>query len=281
MRGGIIRMLNKLKKNTVQDTLCIPLWGRMLAAEKYPELCPDHDAKRIIREIGCDLSHNSLYKFEYTYLIYMVRQYDLAWEINNYLKSHPKAAVVELGAGLSTLRSQMKNNTNPWYNLDMEEVIVLRKQHIPNGENEKNVICNLNDFSWFDSIDYKNEDGIVFVAGGLFYYFEKRKAKELFAAMDKHFPGGMIAFDATNSIGLKGVNKEVKMAGNDTKSYFSLKNCKKELEGWSPDIINVSEKDYMRGYIEEDFRPGLVSRIVFKVMKKCHLSFIVHAEFAK
>lgn len=274
-------MSKKLQENTVQNTLCIPLWGRMLATEKYPELFPDYDAKRIIKEIGCDLSHSSLYKFEYASLNCMIRQYDLACEISDYLQSHPKAIIVELGAGLSTLRCQMKNETNPWYNLDMEEVIVLRDRYIPKGKNEKNVICNLNDFSWFDSIDYKKDNGIVFVAGGLFYYFEKRDVKEIFTAMAAHFSGGMIAFDATNSIGLKGVNKEVKMAGNETKSFFSLENPKMELESLSSNIINVSEKDYMRGYIKEGFKLGMVSKIVMKLVTKFHLSFIVHVEFAR
>ena len=48
-------MGSHLKENTVQQTLCIPLWGRMIAAEKYPSLFPDNDAKRIIGELGVDL----------------------------------------------------------------------------------------------------------------------------------------------------------------------------------------------------------------------------------
>lgn len=30
--------MNKLDRGTVQHTLCIPLAGRMIAAQKYPEL---------------------------------------------------------------------------------------------------------------------------------------------------------------------------------------------------------------------------------------------------
>ncbi len=42
----------ELKENTVQQTLCMPLWGRAIAAEHYPELFPDHDAGRIAKEMG-------------------------------------------------------------------------------------------------------------------------------------------------------------------------------------------------------------------------------------
>ena len=37
--------MEELKENTVQQTLCMPLWGRAIAAEKYPSLFPDHDAR--------------------------------------------------------------------------------------------------------------------------------------------------------------------------------------------------------------------------------------------
>jgi O-methyltransferase involved in polyketide biosynthesis len=102
----------------------------------------------------------------------LIRQYNLAWEIEHYLENHPKAAVVELGVGLSCLRRQMENHTNPWYCLDLENVITLRNRHIPLGEQVKNIACDLNDLSWFDRIDFQPAEGIVFTAGGLFYYFQ-------------------------------------------------------------------------------------------------------------
>ncbi len=270
-----------LQEDTVQHTLCIPLWGRMIAARKYPELFPDLDAARIIGELGVDLSGSKLFKWEYSWLNCAVRQYDFSCEINKYLKQHPNATICELGSGLSTLRSQMKNEANPWYNLDMEQVIALREKHIPMGLNEKNLVCDLNELSWFDSVEFRPENGIVFVAGGLFYYFEKDQVRRLFCEMSKRFSGGIIVFDATNAVGLKGVNKEVKMAGNGTKSFFSLENSKEELESWSPMIINVSEKDYMRGYIINTGKFGLITQIGMRLATITHTSFIVHAEFGK
>jgi O-methyltransferase involved in polyketide biosynthesis len=50
-------------------------------------------------------------------------------------------------------------------------VITLRIRHIPLGEQVKNIACDLNDLSWFDRIDFQPAEGIVFTAGGLFYYF--------------------------------------------------------------------------------------------------------------
>lgn len=134
--------------------MCIPLWGRMIAAKKYPNLFPDRDAGRIVREIGVDLSDKILYRFQYMWINCVIRQYNMTWEITEYPKKRSKAAVVELGAGLSCLRRQMGNETNPWYCLDIENVIALREKHIPSGKHEHDIICGLNDFSWFDKIKF-------------------------------------------------------------------------------------------------------------------------------
>ena len=269
----------ELKENTVQQTLCLPLWGRKIAAETYPHIFPDHDAGRICREMGVDWSDKGMYKLQYMWLNCLIRQYNLSCEINAYLKKHPNAIVVELGAGLSCLRRQMGNTANRWYCLDMANVIELREKHIPKGELEENIICDLNDFAWFEKIPFDPRDGIVFTAGGLFYYFKREEVRSLFCAMAEHFPGGMITFDAVNALGLKGVNAEVKMAGNSTGSYFFLEKPKEELEGWSDRIVNVAEKDYMFGYLKEGYRPTWITKLFHKVMEIFHMSFMLHVEF--
>lgn len=273
--------MSELKENTVQQTLCMPLWGRKIAAEHYPELFPDLDAGRIVKEMGVDWSGKKLYRLQYMCMNCVIRQYNMAWEIRHYLKQHPHAAVVELGAGLSCLRRQMKNETNPWYCLDMDNVIPLREKYIPLGKYEQNIACDLNDFAWFDKVDFHAADGIIFTAGGLFYYFEKEQVRRLLCAMAKRFPGGMITFDAVNAVGLKGVNAEVKMSGNKTKSYFSLEKPKEELEGWSNNIINVVERDYMDGYLEGGWRKTILTRVFAWVMRTFHMSFMLHVEFCK
>lgn len=271
----------ELQKNTVQHTLCIPLWGRMIAAEAYPDLFPDRDAGRIVKELGVDLSDKLLYRFQYMWMNCLIRQYNLAWEIEHYLQVHPRATVVELGAGLSCLRREMGNDVNPWYCLDMENVIALRERHIPLGSHEHNVICDLNDFSWFDEISFRPGDGVIFTAGGLFYYFEKEQVRRLFCAMAERFPGGVITFDAVNALGLKGVNAEVKMAGNKTRSFFSLEKPKEELESWSDRIVNVAEKDYIDGYLKGGYRKNAVTRLFARIMRAFHMCFMLHVEFQR
>lgn len=70
----------------------------------------------------------------------------------------------------------------------MENVIALREKYIPLGEHEQNIVCDLNDHSWFDKISFDPAKGIVFTAGGLFYYFETGQVRSLLCAMAERFP---------------------------------------------------------------------------------------------
>lgn len=91
----------ELKENTVQQTLCMPLWGRKIAAEHYPLLFPDHDADRIVKEMGVDWSDKKLYRFQYMWMCCLIRQYNMAWEIGRYLKKHPVPQLWSWARGLA------------------------------------------------------------------------------------------------------------------------------------------------------------------------------------
>ncbi len=53
-----------------------------------------------------------LYDLECGALAGAIRQYDFACEIREYLKDQPQATIVELGAGLSCLRRQIRMTKN-------------------------------------------------------------------------------------------------------------------------------------------------------------------------
>lgn len=46
----------KIEKNTVQETLIIPLYGRKMCSEKFPELYTDIFAKELCERIDYDFT---------------------------------------------------------------------------------------------------------------------------------------------------------------------------------------------------------------------------------
>ena len=97
-------MKYKIEKNTVQETLILPLYSRKLCTELYPNLYRDETAVRLLDQIDYDFSEaeknaRSLMQ-RFGALEVAMRQNDLAFEVRAYLKNHPCAAVVNLGCGL-------------------------------------------------------------------------------------------------------------------------------------------------------------------------------------
>ena len=60
-----------------------------------------------------------------------MRQNDLAWEVRDYLKTHPNAAVVNLGCGLDSTGRSCDNGSCKIYNLDFPDVISVRNELLP------------------------------------------------------------------------------------------------------------------------------------------------------
>ncbi len=240
-----------IENNTVQETLIIPLYGRKVCSEHFPDLFRDTEAERICSMLDYDFEEKGK-KMEsmaglFGALEVAQRQYDLAWEVRDYLKKNPLAAVVNLGCGLDDTIRKCDNGKCKGYNIDMPDVISVRNELLPEGERERNIACDLNDTKWMEEIDASN--GAVFFASGVFYYFKTEDMKALFQKMAKKFPGAVIAFDSCNRRGAKMMTKTwLKEAGiADVGAYFSLED-KAQLESWSKDFTNVSARSYMRGY---------------------------------
>ncbi len=244
-------MKHKIEKNTVQETLIIPLYSRKLCSELYPNIYRDETAVRLIDQIDYDFSaaekkSRSLMQ-RFGALEVAMRQNDLAFEVRDYLKDHPNAAVVNLGCGLDSTDKACDNGSCKIYNLDFPDVITVRNELLSAGDREQNVPCDLNDTAWFSQIDASN--GAVFFASGVFYYFLTEQVKALVQAMADAFPGGVLVFDATNRTAVKMIAKTwLKSAKiKDVGAYFAVSDAPKEIGAWDS-RLQVTSRGYMLGY---------------------------------
>ncbi|MBO5497633.1 MAG: class I SAM-dependent methyltransferase [Oscillospiraceae bacterium] len=258
-------MAYHIEHNTVQETLVIPLYGRKVCSERFPGLFSDPEAERLCGELDYDFSVKGK-KMEsglglFGALEVAQRQYDLRLEAEDYLKSHPAAAVVNMGCGLDDTVKRVDNGLCRGYNVDFPDVIAVREQLLERGEREENVACDLNDFAWMDRIDARV--GAIFFAAGVFYYFRTEQVKALFCELARRFPGAVIVFDSCNARGARMMTKTwLKEAGiREVGAYFSLDDVS-VLEGWSRDFASVTARSYMRGY--RDILPAV--RPLYRLM---------------
>ena len=261
-------MKYKIEKNTVQETLVIPLYSRKLCTELYPNLFQDETAVRLIDQIDYDFSETEKKSRSLMQrcgaLEVGVRQNDLAFEVRDYLKSHPNATVVNLGCGLDSTGRACDNGSCKIYNLDFPDVITVRNELLPVGEREENIPCDLNDTAWFSQIDATG--GAIFFASGVFYYFLTEQVKALVQRMADAFPGGVLAFDAANRTAVKMIAKTwLKSAKiQDVGAYFAVSDAPKEIGPWDS-RLQVTSRGYMLGY--NDLKDPSVSRF-FRFLAK-------------
>lgn len=246
-----VNMKYHIEKNTVQETLVIPLYGRKLCTEEFPNLFRDDKAVELIERLDYDFSElekkSESFAHRFGALEVAMRENDLIIEVKDYLKSHPQAAVVNLGCGLDQTAENCDNGECTIYNLDLPNVLEVRNSLLPEGGRIKNVACDLNDFSWFEKIDASK--GVVFLAAGVFYYFKTQDVKKLFTAMAKRFEGGRLVFDAANKRAVKTMLKTwVKEAGiTSISDYFSVADVDEDISPWF-EKAKVTSKGYMLGY---------------------------------
>lgn len=229
----------KIDKNTVSETLVIPLYGRAYCSKKYPKIFREPEAERIVDMVDYDFSILNYKEFEM--MTWAVRKKLLCDKAKDYLKKNPRATIVNLGCGADVSFASVDNGQCHFINLDLPEVIEAREKLVSCAEREKNVARDAFDTAWFDEIETSAEDGVYVISGGVFMYFEGDVLKKLFMELAKRFPGGGICFDACNSVGLKKSNRVVKKSGNTGAPVkLAVDDAKKLFLPWSENFSEVN-----------------------------------------
>lgn len=243
----------KIEAGSVQETLIIPLYGRKLCAEVFPRLYEDKSAARICSNLDYDFSEldrqaeSTLWRFGA--LEAAMRQLDMQWEIGDYLRAHPSAAVVNMGCGLDQTGRACDNGSCKIYNVDMPDIIAAREQLCACGEHEASIAGDLNDFAWMDGID--GSGGAVLFAAGVFHYLTAAQARALVCELGRRFPGCRVVFDAVGKLGkllMKNTFKNFGMENYDECLYVEDVT---EVKAWCPEAM-VSARGYMLGYYPMD-----------------------------
>ncbi|MBQ2214210.1 MAG: class I SAM-dependent methyltransferase [Erysipelotrichaceae bacterium] len=258
-----------IERNTVQETLVIPLYGRKVCAERFPELFEDREAARLCDSLDYDFTEKGKAMESVAGLFGALevaqRYYDLLWEVRDYLKKHPEAAVVNMGCGLDDSFNKADNGTCRGYNIDFPDVIKIRNDILGQGEREENIASDLLDFRWMDKVD--GSKGAIFFAAGVFYYLKNADVIRLIRKLNERFPGAGVVFDSCTERGARLMRKTwLKEAYIDVSAYFSI-NSSSELESWNIGSRKISERSYMRGY-----------RDIFKEVSLIHKLLIVFCD---
>ena len=240
---------------TVQKTLLLPLWGRAVEAAKPHPLLVDRTAAETVAAIDYDFSTIASNISFISRLAWIARSIHTDRTIREFLARHPGATFVNLGCGLDTTFERVDNGRLLWYDLDLPDVIELRRKYIPPRERRHLIAGSLLDPAWMSRIDVA--DSAFFLASGVLYYFEEAEIRALFTRLAGAFPGSEILFDACSPRGMRVANRKViKAAGMDETAFlkWGLPRAS-DIQTWDSRFAVLAEYPIFR-----NFRQGLTLR---------------------
>lgn len=271
MSGKISIQLGELQK-----TLFLPMWGRAAESKKRNPLLRDPTAVEIMNRIDYDFSQLVKNIKSLTQLAWIARSILVDEIIAQFLRIHPAGAVVNIGCGLDTTYDRVDNGMLRWYDLDLPDVIALRRRFIPETQRRKFIACSFLDDDWLRLL--RRENTTLFIAAGVLYYYEEDQIREFLRKIAPLFPGSEMVFDACSPLGVRAANKMViTSSGLGEKSFlkWGLKDAK-EIQSWDRAIRVLAEHSYFKGmkkgFTFRDRIEGLISDAL-KIQWLVHLQF--------
>lgn len=260
----------------VQQTLLLPLWGRAVETQKPVPLLRDDTAVEIIKNIHYDFALIARNISFISQLAWIARSLHIDNTLRLYLKQYPNATIVNIGCGLDTTFDRIDNGTLQWYDLDLPDVIALRRHFIQEHERRTFIAGSFLDEDWLQHVTHKEH--VFFIAAGVLYYFEASQIRTVFARLTERCPGSELIFDASSPLGVKVANKQViRNSGMDERSFlkWGLKHAD-ELQAWDSRITIVETYTMfrqMRKSLTFKEKIGTLLSDVMNIMYMVHLRF--------
>lgn len=255
----------------VQETLLLPLWGRAVEQNKKKPLLIDKEAIKIINSLNYDFTTITKNISQISQLGWVARALQIDKVINQFLEKHPAGTVVNIGCGFDTTYERVDNGTVLWYDLDLAEVIELRKKLIKESPRRKYIAKSFLDIEWLDQLII--QDNILFCSAGVFYYFEEEVIKEFINRLVNKFSNSEIVFDATSNI--KMANKQVVKRGGMNENAFLKWQLKdgRGIEQWNQKIEIIGQIPMFK---DLKLKTNLKNKLMTKLSDRLKMQYIIH-----
>jgi O-methyltransferase involved in polyketide biosynthesis len=235
-------MLTKPNLTGVAETLLLPLYIRATESRRPDAIVKDLMVENLIDSLDYDFSEFKFDKDDQVGIILRVRQFDLF--SRDFLTRNPNAVVVHLGCGLDSRFERVDNGLLEWYDLDLPEVIDLRRQLLGGERPRYHLLsCSMFERAWQTELSGLQPRPFLFLAEGVWMYFEKSQIRQLVLSLCEHFPGAELVFDGFSPLVVWANNRLLGRIRIRARYSFALMNGK-DLEGWGGGIRLLKEWRY-------------------------------------
>ena len=235
------------KLGVVEDTLFVPMLGRIYASEHCPQILYDKKALELKNKLPSDLIEQNKQN-QYTLLASASRSANMDRFIRSFLERRPDGVIVQLGCGLETTYHRCDNGKTHWYAVDLPHVIDYRRELLPELERETYLAGDAFSEDWIRQVRTEFPDAPILVtAGGLFHYFEENKVIALLRTMGQ-FGNMEVVFDTVNKKGMAMMQKKyMKQVGHaDAQMFFYVDSAKELAAKIGGNAKVIAEEPYYR-----------------------------------
>ena len=168
----------------------------------------------------------------------------------DFLQRFPDGVVVNIGCGLDSRFLRIDNGRVAFYDLDLPEIIELKKAFFKETERYHLVASSVLDSGWMAPV-MQHTGPFLFMAEGVFMYLDTKDVRSLVLEIQKKFPGSELACEVVNSVWLRPPLKKMldyKMQrqlhiGKDAMFRSGIRDGR-EMEQWHAGIQFLDEWSY-------------------------------------
>lgn len=227
-------------QSTVAETLFIPLYARAVETQRPDALIKDEKAATLVKQLNYDFARVKFQAHDQAAMILRLREFDR--QARDFLVRHLEAVVVHLGCGLDTRFERVDNGQVEWYDLDLPEVIELRRQLIGGeGARYHHLACSVFDSAWLDTVS--SQRPCLFLAEGVLVYFAEAQIKSLVLTLQARFPGAELVCDAMTPFMVRANNWQLAFSKISARVRWGLRHAR-DLESWHEGICLLTEWYY-------------------------------------
>jgi O-methyltransferase involved in polyketide biosynthesis len=229
----------------VAETLLATLYIRALESQRPDGLMKDEKAVEFVQEMGPAFEHIKQIRMdEDDKVTIILRNREFDFLAREFLASHTEAVVVHIGCGLDARFERVDNGHVEWYDLDLPQVIELRRMFIGGESGRYHLLgCSVFDSPWREAVSRHRPRPFLFLAEGVFMYFEPDQVRSLVLSLQAQFPGAELVFDAFSPFLVRANNLRMSLTKMGARYHWGLKRGK-ELESWHPGIRLVGQWGY-------------------------------------
>ncbi len=225
----------------VSESLLLPLYIRALETNRPDAILRDQRSVELVQQLGINASSFTQAEVsEEVQVSILLRNRQFDYLTNAFLTRYPVAAVTYLGCGLDTRFERTDNRQVEWYDLDLPEVIELRRQLIGDEAERYHLLAySAHDPAWLEAVKVHSRPSL-FMAEGLFMFFSQDQVMSLVLSLKDNFPSSELVFDAFSPFYVWGNNRRVARTHIGATAHWSLRGGK-ELEKWGGNIHLLEE----------------------------------------